>query len=256
VQDGAAVTELPDGSVQIDLTGRGSKPDPIDDKFNANSAEKMDDGELAVIASELLEGIKRDGESRREHLDMISEGIKLLGLVIETATATSVSSSALLRACRRYAIRCCSMPDSCFRQTRVGDLLPAEGHVKVRDDRPQKPKNADHMGHNNGPISTVASTHSRHRRRRKRPHKLRRASPRNERTEVMKQLKYIGEATRRSQEMRQKMSNKRGFANGNRVKAYPQMEYGEGRREKIEKYGGKRDAGRHPERVGGRDGTG
>jgi hypothetical protein len=44
----------------------------------------------------LLEGISREDESGREHLEMLSEGFKLLGLVIETATATSVLSSAPL----------------------------------------------------------------------------------------------------------------------------------------------------------------
>jgi hypothetical protein len=93
VQDGAAVTEMPDGSVRIDLSGRGSKPAPIDDKFHANLAVNMDDGELATITTELPEGIKRDDESRSQHLEMIAEGIKLLGLVIETTTTTSVTET-------------------------------------------------------------------------------------------------------------------------------------------------------------------
>ncbi len=44
----------------------------------------------------------------------------------------------------------------------------------------------------------------------------------------MKHVKYVGEAERRSKEMRQQHSNKAGFANGSRVKAYPEMEYGAG----------------------------
>ena len=38
-----------------------------------------------------------------------------------------------------------------FQANAMGEMLPAAGPVKVRDDRPQKPSGADMMGHNDGP---------------------------------------------------------------------------------------------------------
>jgi hypothetical protein len=129
----------------------GSWRSVVDDKFYANLASKMDEGDPSTIANELLEGIRRDGESRHEHLEMLSGGFKALGLVIETATATSVSSSAPLEGMSTVRhpllLEACSL----FQANAMGEMLPAAGPVKVRDDRPQKPNGADMMGHNDGP---------------------------------------------------------------------------------------------------------
>jgi hypothetical protein len=97
----------------------------VDDKFYANFAAKMDEGELNTIASEL----------------------NLLGLVIETAIATSVSSSAppegMSTVRHPLLLAACSL----FQGNAMDEMLPAADPVKVDDDRPQKPKSADMMGH-------------------------------------------------------------------------------------------------------------
>jgi hypothetical protein len=136
-QDGAKVTELPDGSAEIDLSGGSQKPKS--DKFKANLAEEMDDAELNRIATEILEGIDRDDDSRKDHLEMIAEGMKLLGLIIESANASSASSSAPLEG--MSTVRHPLLLEACqlFQANALGELLPAEGPVKVRDDRPRAP---------------------------------------------------------------------------------------------------------------------
>lgn len=147
-EDGAKQTELPDGSIEIDLTGGTQKPKS--DKFDANLAEGMDEAELNRIGSEILEGIDRDNQSRSDHLEMIAEGMKLLGLVIESSSTNTASSSAPLEG--MSTVRHPLLLEACqlFQANAMGELLPAAGPVKVRDDRPQKPQSAM-MGHNGGP---------------------------------------------------------------------------------------------------------
>ena len=57
----------------------------------------------------------------------------------------------------------------------------------------------------------------------------------------MKQSKYLGESTRRSEEMRHNASNKKGYASGGRVASYPHRtasaETGKGRLDKTKAYG-------------------
>lgn len=147
MEDGARKTELPDGGVVIELEPRSAKPKP--DSFSANLAETMDDAELGRISTEILEGIQRDEASRQDHLDMLAEGIKLLGLVIESNNAGSSTASAPLEG--MSTVRHPLLLEACqlFQANAAGEILPAAGPVKVRDDRPQKPQGL--MGHNGGP---------------------------------------------------------------------------------------------------------
>lgn len=136
-EDGAKKVEQPDGSVVFELNG-GSKT-AKSNKFDRNLAEEMDEADLNKISTEILEGIDRDINSRSDHMDMIAEGMKLLGLIIESSNGSQASSSAPLEG--MSTVRHPLLLEACqlFQANAMGELLPAEGPVKVRDDRPDPP---------------------------------------------------------------------------------------------------------------------
>src|SRR6266446_3924457 len=153
IENGAAKTENPDGSLTIDFAPKTQKQAKGD--WFANLADQIESGELSRIASELLEGIQNDDMSRKDWLDTRARGIGLLGLKLNEpkgeATGEGVSTvqhPLLLEATLR------------FQANARGELLPAAGPIKVRNDSPLAPKKphlppmpmmAPQMGHNGGP---------------------------------------------------------------------------------------------------------
>ena len=170
VADGITVSVEPDfddddddGELQYNEDGSvtvlGAKPKDeakASKKFDANLAIGMDEMELDTIASELLELIAIDITSRKDWEETFNRGIDLLGLKIESPTSdvtgggniSKVKDTLLIEACLRY--------QSNFN----AEMLPADGPVKVRDDKVQVPAQPDQqpgaapdpmMGHNGGP---------------------------------------------------------------------------------------------------------
>lgn len=150
IENGVGKTENPDGSVVIDFSPK-TKANKSGDWF-ANLATEIDEGELSRIATELLEGITMDDLSRRDWLDTRARGIGLLGLKLNEPKAeanaegvSTVQHPLLLEATLR------------FQANARGELLPAAGPVKVRNDAPMAPKipppppMPPQLGHNGGP---------------------------------------------------------------------------------------------------------
>lgn len=163
--DGITVTAGPDEEAEDEgglvwnddgsVTVNDAPPKKVSGKknFNANLAIGMDESDLDVIASELLEAIEDDIRSRKDWEETFNRGIDLLGLKIETPTSevtgggniSKVKDPLLLEAVLRY--------QSNFN----AEMLPADGPVKVRDDKvegpPAPPPNMQSgmMGHNGGP---------------------------------------------------------------------------------------------------------
>lgn len=139
-EDGAAVSidpsgaveiENADGSVTVDLAP-ASEDNADAEEHDANLAEHIAQDELSRICEDLIQGYEADEASRQEWLQTRAEGIKLLGLKLETPgqatdgtageSVSKVDHPLLLEAVLR------------FQANARGELLPVDGPVKVRDD--------------------------------------------------------------------------------------------------------------------------
>ena len=109
------------GGVEIELLPESKK---ASDKFDANIAEDMDDGELANLASELMGLVDADIASRKDWTDAYVKGLEVLGMKYEERTepwtgACGVFSTVLTEA----AIR--------FQSETITETFPAAGPVKT-----------------------------------------------------------------------------------------------------------------------------
>lgn len=131
-ETGTTQIELDDGNVVVAF----GPPTPEDREagFDDNLADYLSLHEQSAIAEKLLQGIELDNQSRSAWLENMSAGISLLGLEVKnprgaTAAAatpaegtSTVDSPLLLEAVLR------------FQANARGELLPADGPVKVRND--------------------------------------------------------------------------------------------------------------------------
>ena len=141
-ENGAVKTELGDGRVLINLRPDAAISTNRSDKFDANLAMELDEYKLNQIADELLRGIAQDDESRSEWLETHAEGIKLLGLIIEDSRGDIGTTSAPLEGMSRYYHPLLLEAVLLFQANARGELLPAAGPVKVRDDQAEQAKKA------------------------------------------------------------------------------------------------------------------
>jgi hypothetical protein len=115
----------PEG-VKIDMDGIEIDLMPEEEKegFDDNLAEYLDDGELQKIASDLIEMVEADINSRKEWVDMYVKGLDVLGMKYEERTepwlgACGVFSTVLTEA----AVR--------FQSETIIETFPAQGPVKT-----------------------------------------------------------------------------------------------------------------------------
>ena len=109
------------GGMEIELLPDSKK---ASDKFDANLAEDMDEGELGNLASELMGLVDADIASRKDWTDAYVKGLEVLGMKYEERTepwngACGVFSTVLTEA----AIR--------FQSETITETFPAAGPVKT-----------------------------------------------------------------------------------------------------------------------------
>jgi 5-methyltetrahydrofolate--homocysteine methyltransferase len=106
--------------IEIDLM-----PEPEEENFSDNLAEYMDDSELQKIASDLIEMVDTDVNSRKDWVEMYVKGLEVLGMKYEERTepwtgACGVFSTLLTEA----AVR--------FQSETIIETFPAQGPVKTQ----------------------------------------------------------------------------------------------------------------------------
>ena len=117
--------ENPEGvRLNMDGTEIDLMPDDSEEGFDDNLAEYLDDGELQKIASDLIEMVDTDINSRKDWVEMYVKGLDVLGMKYEERTepwlgACGVFSTVLTEA----AVR--------FQSETIIETFPAQGPVKT-----------------------------------------------------------------------------------------------------------------------------
>lgn len=112
-------------SVSINIDGIEIDLDAVEPEFYANLADEISEGELEKIASELIELVEDDINSRKDWAEMFVKGLEVLGMKYEERAepwlgACGVYSPVLTEA----AIR--------FQSEMITETFPAQGPVKTR----------------------------------------------------------------------------------------------------------------------------
>jgi len=118
IEDPESVT-IKTGDMEIQILPQTAE------EFDANLAEDMDDGELQKLASELIDLVDTDIQSRKDWVEMYVKGLDVLGMNYEERTepwlgACGVYSTILTEA----AIR--------FQSETITESFPSQGPVKTR----------------------------------------------------------------------------------------------------------------------------
>lgn len=126
--------ENADGSVTINIGQMANPQKKLDEEFNENIAMDLDGSALGQIANELLRLIEQDEQSRTEYLQQIVMGMDLLGTKIESPKSNSADGSTSVEGQATVKHPLLLEAIVRFQANARGELLPAAGPVKIRND--------------------------------------------------------------------------------------------------------------------------
>ena len=129
---GTTQITLPDGDVQI--TVGPPQTARKESEFEDNLAESLSEPELSTISERLLLGIEQDDQSRSAWLQNMSNGISLLGLEIKTPRGAAATGAAPAEGVSTVDHPLLLEATLRFQANARGELLPADGPVKVKND--------------------------------------------------------------------------------------------------------------------------
>ena len=131
-------------SVEIDVDGLEieiEKEKPSDEDFDANLAEFMDENELSLLASELIDAVEDDLASRKDWIQTYVDGLDLLGMKLEERTEPWSGACGVTHPLLSEAI-------VKFQSETIMETFPAAGPVKTKiigKETPEKKEAAERV---------------------------------------------------------------------------------------------------------------
>jgi hypothetical protein len=140
--------EHDDGSVTISIDGKSIDPDAKKEPTGwfDNLVDDIDEGELSMIAEDLMRGIDDDIQSRQEWVEDRAQGIKLLGLKIELPGLQGAADGAPVEGMSKIRHPLLLEAVLRFQANARSEMLPVDGPVKIRNDNNSANLQEDQLG--------------------------------------------------------------------------------------------------------------
>ena len=124
-----------DGSVTVSLDGKPlNEARRKDTSWFGNLVEDIEQDELSRICDDLLRGIDNDLESRKEWIEELAQGIRVLGFKIEIPGLQGAADGAPVEGMSKVRHPLLQEAVLRFQANARSELLPVDGPVKVRND--------------------------------------------------------------------------------------------------------------------------